>query len=32
MLVVIANSLIKFTEEEEFLVLVDLIDQLIPLV
>ena len=32
MLVVIANSLIKFTEEEEFLVLVDLIDRLIPLV
>lgn len=31
-LVVIANSLIKFTEEEEFLILINVIDQVIPLV
>lgn len=31
-LVVIANGLIKFTEEEEFLVLVQLVDRVIPLV
>lgn len=31
-LVVIANSLIKFTEEEEFLVLVKIVDKVMPLV
>lgn len=31
-LVVIANSLIKFTEEEQFLILINIIDQVIPMV
>ena len=31
-LVVIANSLIKFTEEEQFLILIKIIDQVIPMV